>query len=515
MAVTGELIGRVRARLEQLDEPSREQLLSTAVRLLDRILEFYAHQLELKELVPDSDPQELDRLRKHANEAGLRRLRMLADAARLKVENSSSRVQIEREEEPPNTTVLLQRSRGLIESLVDLHLHQLNYARMFPHIPLMDLEARDEDLRQQVAMLDNDVSVMFEQGELDQLELLVDRVTLLVDQFKQFSRQLDDLSGLTAPPMSPDDALAELRMEAMEIDQIAAEIRSGVAGGLTPIRLEMDDAMLTGLVKRLDLITARNQVADRWRQIKLAADDLKSVLNLNASQIVSTRADVNRAFDFTFDESRTNLSATLDLPFNRRAQRNAFRQRLIDYQTGLRSQTQLEDNIKFDVRADLRALALGKQLYSINVASAALAYEQVINTKTNLRLNLGGIRTRDFLDAQSDYTDTLNDVASGHIDYILDRMQFFLDLELLEVDDRGFWTELHDEQYQPEGYYQLSPEAMPAYGTLPHGLMFSKEMRRMLSVPAGVSMVHGPDDELESVPAEPNTIDLPPLAVDE
>jgi hypothetical protein len=88
-------------------------------------------------------------------------------------------------------------------------------------------------------------------------------------------------------------------------------------------------------------------------------------------------------------------------------------------------------------------------------------------------------------------------------------MQLFLDLELLEVDDSGFWTELYDEHYQPEGYYQLPPEAMPAYGTLPHGLMFSKMMRRMLDVPVGVATVHGPSEELESIPAEPNAIDEP------
>ena len=142
-------------------------------------------------------------------------------------------------------------------------------------------------------------------------------------------------------------------------------------------------------------------------------------------------------------------------------------------------------------------------------AGAALAYEQVVTTELQLRLNVPGVFSRDFLDAQNVYTDRLFSVAQDHIFYIRDRMQLFLDLELLEVDDSGFWPELYDEHYQPEGYYQLPPEAMPAYGDLPHGLMFSKMMRRMLDVPVGVAGVHAPSEELEPSPAERNAIDPP------
>ena len=55
----------------------------------------------------------------------------------------------------------------------------------------------------------------------------------------------------------------------------------------------------------------RGILADSWRQIKLAADDLKSILNLSATQTVRTRDNVNRAFDFTLDESTTNLALSL------------------------------------------------------------------------------------------------------------------------------------------------------------------------------------------------------------
>ncbi len=130
--------------------------------------------------------------------------------------------------------------------------------------------------------------------------------------------------------------------------------------GLVPIRIEMDDAMMTALVQRFDLINERGALADSWRQIKLAADDLKSILNLSASQSLTnrTRRD-DDPFNFSLDDSTTSVRATLDLPFNRRIQRNRFRQALFDYQAALRRLSQAEDDIKLSVRRELRTLAFG------------------------------------------------------------------------------------------------------------------------------------------------------------
>jgi outer membrane protein TolC len=248
--------------------------------------------------------------------------------------------------------------------------------------------------------------------------------------------------------------------------------------------------MLTSLNLRLDLMNQRGIVADSWRQIKYAGDDLKSILNISASQRVSTRADVNRAFDFTFDESETRVNASFDAPFNRFAQRNNFRQSLINYQASLRQLMQLEDSVKLDVRDDLRSLALDKEQYAIEVASAALAYERVVSVLLELRLGIGRVATRDFLEAQNAYISSLSNVASRHIGYIIDRTQLFLDLELLTVGDDGFWHELYDEKYQPEPYYQLPPYAAPAYGELVPGLWYSRQLRRMEQAPTGDSGVH-------------------------
>ncbi len=137
------------------------------------------------------------------------------------------------------------------------------------------------------------------------------------------------------------------------------------------------------------------------------------------------------------------------------------------------------------MRDDLRALTLDQEQYVIDVASAALAFERVVSTELELRLGIGSVIARDFLESQFAFINAVSSVASSHIDYIVDRTQLFLDLELLTVGDDGFWQQLYEEQYQPSRQLQLPAYARPAYGRLHPGLKYSHRLRRTLDVPTG------------------------------
>jgi hypothetical protein len=239
--------------------------------------------------------------------------------------------------------------------------------------------------------------------------------------------------------------------------------------------------MFTALVSRLDLMNERGRVADERRAIKLAADDLRSVMNLNAEQTIRTRR--NRPFGFTTDHSSTRLGISLDLPLNRKAQRNSYRLALIGYQAALRNLTLLEDNIKLAVRDELRGLALAQDQYLISVASAALAAERVLSTRLELALGFPGVAARDFLEAQDAYRGALSSVADNHLGQIVERARFFLDLELLELDQSGFWRGLYDERLQPIPRRQFPAQAGPAYGEIPDFLHVSDEIECLTQTP--------------------------------
>ena len=173
------------------------------------------------------------------------------------------------------------------------------------------------------------------------------------------------------------------------------------------------------------------------------------------------------------------MGLTLDLPLNRKAQRNAYRPSLINYQASLRSLMKLEDDIKLAVRDELRGLALARDQYLISVASGALAAERVLSTRLELALGFPGVAARDFLEAQDAYRDALSAVADQHINHIVERTRFFLDIELLELDRTGFWPQLRDERHQPTPLGQFPADTGRPYGDLPECLRLSDEIRRI------------------------------------
>ena len=299
-----------------------------------------------------------------------------------------------------------------------------------------------------------------------------------------------------------------------QIDRLLAksdELLKQESAGLVPVNIPMDDALLTALTLRLDLQNQREGLADNWRRIKFTADELKSVLNLHASQRLTSTRTIESGNDFTFDQSETRIGLTFDAPLNRRAQRNEFRNSLMQYNAGLRSLIGLEDTIKADVRQDLRELMLGREQYQIAVASTALAYERRFSTRLQLRLGLENIRVQDVLDAQGAYTGALSDLAGAHINYVLDRVRLFLDLELLQVDHEGFWPQLYDEKYQPTASYQLPNYGLPIYGQLPSRTLPSHLIRRMLEVPPGETIICRPDTPAGNAPEEVPAPNAEPL----
>ena len=486
--VAGELVRRARERVVvQLsgEIPDREEIVSAAIVFLERMLVWQELRQEIgQEGADDQDLRVLQaRLRvDEAYEAVDRKQRLSAEA-----------------KQPPAVPISVFRSTmSLVQARLELVARQLSLADELA----VDSDEREEILAEYVVLRNetNDILdrvVRFLRGDENE-----DLGALQPDA----EEKLWHLEGLDATarrmigiPEARPDAQAELQ-QAMRgaqqlletIDQMASDSQ-----GLTPVDLSVDDAMVTALVQRFELMNERGFLADDWRGIKLAADDLKSVLNLNVRQSFQTRD--NQPFAFSFDDSRTEVGASLDLPLNRRQQRNGFRQSLINYQVGRRALMALEDTIKFDARQDLRQLDLARVQYEIAVVSAALASERVYSTQLELSLGLGSTNARDFLEAQRAFRESVIQVANGRLGYIVNRAQLALDLELMVLDDEGVWPELNDEDYQPKSDPIYPFDADPTYGDLPHGVWPSKKIKRMRNVPTPGYQVIGVEPSVDGV----------------
>ena len=321
-----------------------------------------------------------------------------------------------------------------------------------------------------------------------------DRIPNRMKQSVELISALEKLARDVTIDFLPVDRKAVESKVLLTVDQtidLSDRLLENGPDGWEEIKLDSNEAMLTALVQRLDLMNRRGDLADAWRQIKLAGDDLRSIVDLRATQVMRTKSNEKKPFDFTFDDSETRLSVALDTPLNRRVQRNNYRVALINYNVGLRNVMAAEDSIKLDVREDLRQLQLDRNQYTIAVASAALAYERVISTRLRLQLAIQNVAARDFLEAQQAYTTALSAIARQHVNYITDRTELFFDLEAFDVDPLGHWAGVK-EDHAPEINVDFPATNPRPYDSLPSRVWYSPTIRQMESIPPGDAAIGHP-----------------------
>lgn len=487
--VIGEQILRARIYVrQQLENADSSVALPAAAELARRLLSLIENR----------------QTRDQAQQAEVEQLRLLvaileAEDKRLEVKSNASVLQ---QESRGATTALpaqvFLRKKAVLEATLEAIQRELRILRMLEDSQEPSLDSISDDVAILAGRWQAGVQAFRGLSE-EQLALSYEEQAQQLPRLIQRAQEQQESAAELEKLVQHQLALRDIELQDTEEDYLALvetivdlSETPGFAqsSGLTKLDVDVDEAMLTALVQRLDLMNQRGDVADAWRQIKLRGDSLRSILNVRAAQSIRTRTGSKNPFEFSFDDSTTELSLEFDTPLNRRVERNNFRAALINYQLALRNLIEAEDNIKFDIRNDLREIELDQNQYQIAIASAALAYERVASTRLQLATGQGNITARDFLEAQQAYTQSLSDVARQHIGYILDRIQFFLDLEQLQVDPVLFWPELRNESYPFLPNTDFASTSPDAYGRLPCGPWFSKCMQRMNCVPPGQAYIH-------------------------
>ena len=231
-----------------------------------------------------------------------------------------------------------------------------------------------------------------------------------------------------------------------------AALRVGPTDLLTA---DLDTAYTEGiraaLTNRLDLMNARALVVDAYRQIAVLANSLQGVFDVNYDASTLTPPGDNRPFAFDTRRSRQQLTFRAELPLVRRAERNQYRAALIAYQRQRRTLMAFEDNIANDVRSGVRQLRTLAELYKIQQRVVELGYSQVDSAQETLFAPLAAGQTLDaaasaaltqqLLQAQSSLLNAQNALITTWVNYLIARMNLYLDLELMQIDERGVWID--------------------------------------------------------------------------
>jgi hypothetical protein len=215
-------------------------------------------------------------------------------------------------------------------------------------------------------------------------------------------------------------------------------------------------AVLSALSGRWELMNARAQLVDSWRQIRVTANALLGVLDVGYTLQAVTDPLGKKPLAFSSARTENQLSLNFQLPLNRLLQRNAYRTALLNYQLARRNLMALEDTIAAQVRFDVRQLHLFAANYRIQQKNLESLYSQVENalevivapadpdalkqTGTSGQANAAAL-TNQYLSALNSLNNAQTKMYDIWLSYQATRMQLYLDLERMPLDNRGVWID--------------------------------------------------------------------------
>jgi len=206
-------------------------------------------------------------------------------------------------------------------------------------------------------------------------------------------------------------------------------------------RAEQAEAVQFALENRLDLKNIRGQLTDAFRNVEVAADALQSDLTVSGSANLAT--DNDNAFRFDSNANSYNVGVQFDGPLNRFNEANAYRASQIVYQASRRTVMETEDGITNTIRADLRALRISRLNFQIGRQTLISSIRQVDEAQIRLRTadeaGNDSSPTQDLLNALSGLLAAKNALISNRINHEIARINLFVNLELLYLDEQGNW----------------------------------------------------------------------------
>ena len=127
----------------------------------------------------------------------------------------------------------------------------------------------------------------------------------------------------------------------------------------------------------------------------------------------------------------------MDLPFDRKEDRNVYRAALIGLEQAKRSDSLNFDNVRLQIYDDWRALEQAKRNYEISDLGVSLAVRR-LDEQFELA-DLGRGEARDLVDAQTDLVNAQNQRTATLVTHTLARLRLWQDMGILYINKDGSW----------------------------------------------------------------------------
>lgn len=221
--------------------------------------------------------------------------------------------------------------------------------------------------------------------------------------------------------------------------------------------LDPAESIKIGQSVRLDLQTTADQVDDARRSVKIARNELKGDLDLNAG--VDLNSDSNRdidGVDLELGDSDFNVGLEYSVPLDRKIEFAQYRSSLVDLERSERDYRLARDRVALDIRDASREIERATLTLDLQGRNVLLAERRLENVKILRRR--GEVPPRRLIEAEEDLLDARNERDEALADLQTSVLNYLLQTGQMRIDAQGRW--LSPGKLRPvEDAEQVDPQA--------------------------------------------------------
>lgn len=342
---------------------------------------------------------------------------------------------------------LTQAERNLVYAIRNFEHYRQTYAvsvadAYFRVLKAYQVAKNSLDNQQRLRLNSQRAEMMFKAGRMNRIEkdqALNDLLTAKESEIstrKDYQAFLDNFKVIVG---LPPEGKVELDMNDLtRLEKFMEQIRTGSDDPLEGYPSESEMCRIA-LTERHDIYVARCELEDVARNVKIKADALQADLTLTGGPSFNRkRSTGSGGFN---GEELWDASLNMDLPWERRAERNAFKNQLIALEQSKRTLEEKEDNVKKTVRNDILSLIAARATYENAIEKMKVAELRV--ESNNLFQQSGRSSMRDILEAESSLLSARNSLCNALVSWFMSDLELRRDMGVLEVDDSGMFTFLN------------------------------------------------------------------------
>lgn len=382
---------------------------------------------------------------------------------------------------PPDTPVILDRgvTSGFREVFNELDVWAGQPKRdpeqlqpMIARLPELDDVSIDgrpvlDLVRREWALTDRDVVIQAIERAASDLELNARALR----EYQAMSPELQERIGPPVPPSRDVLALAARASELPALRKRQQTEREALGAMLNDLLLA---AERVALENRVDLMNARALLYDAWRQLAVTANSLLGVFNIGVTNQIFTPLSTSNPFAFVDQAKQFSLVLNAELPVVRIAERNAFQNARISYRRQQRVLQNAEDQVKLDVRLEIRGMLQQAQVFEIDKRNLFLNLRQKDNILRQILApptasDVGGAnaanqatQTINLTTAQAAILASQNSLISDWVAYQTQRLSLYADLGIMPYDEWEAFYELFPSKPTRNGAAAPRPDAKPS-----------------------------------------------------